>query len=402
MDYSNIFPPFILEYYVEGMEEVLEEDAFASDKENNFVNNNVYGDRGLNGDNDNILKSASGVAVEDLLDFYDVSSSETFYEADIDRLVIDGFPDTIQTGEQTKTEQLNLSGIYFDKAVFETIINTPHPNLRTLDVSNSNGIYDEECLLKLFKLVDSLPNLEHINISYVEFESPKYKSNMKFANELWKTLAKNALVNMPKLNRITAYGFPIKYPSHAIEIMNGGVGIEAITHTMNGAETILKAVEDSEIIQASNLCDTWSRLINRKSTLAVLNDGTCRNDMFLDSLVPLYIKVDVSSLDGIGIEHYMGRVSTEEAIVTFFPYFCARGRQSNKKLDKVEKSVLYDLCERADKDLQKEKFEALSCEIEFLARTLFGGCEMSTNGDFHEKYKRVSGLIKMRRKINKK
>lgn len=371
MECGNIFPslsPHIMDYYMEGMEEVFDEDAFP------------------------------------LL-------SGTFYESDIDRLVIDGFPDTDQAGrieQRTEMEHLNLSGLDLRKVGYDQpalVIAVYHPNLRTLDMSNAHGLENEECLLDIFRYGNILPHLEHIDISYVSFVKPRYASHGAFAGTLWRTLADNLLVNMSKLNRITAYGFPIRHSRHAAKIVAGGVEIEANTYSLKGAKTILKAREGSESIGASNLCHTWSRLINRRSTLAVLNDGTCRNKEFLDSLVPPYIEVDVSSLDNTGSLHYLARVSTEEAVVAFFPYFCARERVESKRLDETEKRVLKNLCERAAKDLSPEKFESLSCRIELFAITLLADCQPSTVEDarrvFGAGFDRICVLYRIRFLVNK-
>lgn len=405
MDGSNIFPSCILDYYLEGMEDILNEEILEEG-----ADSCIYENIDLDCDNDFVAKDVTAVADADLLKLYEASSLESFYESDTDRLVVDGLPDTVREDrceQRTEVEHLNLSGLNLRKVAYshiDSVISVYHNNLRTLDMSNAYGIYDEECLLNLFKLDNVLPHIEHIDISYVEFETPRYNSNKEFARVLWETLAENVLNKMPNLNRFTAYGFPIRHTRHAAKIVAGGVNIEANTYSVTGAENILKAREGAGSIGASNLCHTWSRLVNRRSTLAVLDNGTCRNDMFLDSLVPPYIEVDVSSLDN-GSLHYLARVSTEEAIMAFFPYFWARGRDIGKVLNDTERGVLKNLCDRASTDLSEEKFRTLSCQIEFFACTLLEECKPSTASDvrriFGEGHKRVSILQNVRHIINK-
>ncbi|KAK3887308.1 hypothetical protein Pcinc_008572 [Petrolisthes cinctipes] len=269
-------------------------------------------------------------------------------------------------------ESLDLSGNEltgdldkYKELAFEVCI--VHPNIKSINISNTYGVRDEERILKLFRISDTLLQLEHIDISYVQFSAPLYSPKRVFARHMWRTIAEHASKNMPNLRSVTTYGFPIKSGRDAIQIMSKGIAINANTTSVNGAEKILKRVPE-DVAERSNLCNTWSNLVVDKKTHL---SGYAVDDEFLDTVVPQYIKMDVTSscLEEVNVVEFLTNVPVEVAILSFFPYFCNVG---DRELTCKEVDVLYTLCHRIKKELLSDVTTRYSNQIELFVSLLSG------------------------------
>ncbi|KAK3874385.1 hypothetical protein Pcinc_020680 [Petrolisthes cinctipes] len=172
---------------------------------------------------------------------------------------------------------------------------------------------------------------------------------------------------MPNLRSVTAYGFPIKSGRDAIQIMSKGIAINANTTSVNGAENILKHVP-GDVAERSNLCNTWSKLVVDKKTHL---SGYAVDEEFLDTVVPQYIKMDVTSscLEEVNVVEFLTNVPVEVAILSFFPYFCNVG---DRELTRKEVDVLYTLCHRIKKELVSDVTTRYSNHIELFVSLLSG------------------------------
>ncbi|KAK3874386.1 hypothetical protein Pcinc_020681 [Petrolisthes cinctipes] len=160
-------------------------------------------------------EDASEVAFLDLMDSY--------YDSEDKRLVIDEsacFPPSTDDDNDFPVlsyedivsnlpEQISLSDeltkVFFDNNTIESLVLSGneltgdldkykelafevcvvHPNIKSINISNTYGVRDEERILKLFRISDTLLQLEHIDISYVHFSAPLYSPNRVFARRLW-------------------------------------------------------------------------------------------------------------------------------------------------------------------------------------------------------------------------
>lgn len=237
--------------------------------------------------------------------------------------------------------------------------------LKTLNLANSYGVNREEELLTLTKL--RMDQLEHFDISFMEFASPDYPSKKEFAKKLWKHVADYACVNWPNLKTVSAFGFDID-KRNAIEISTSAKNIEAINATVPSARTSrdILAAFPRELAKRSNLCQSWDKIVE------ILNAGY----EVTDDVIPEKIDIDIQFCENMASDALHRRLffdingstyftSYQMYAKIFFVYFLALTQERDMK--DSEALLLSELC---CKVVSMRETDAVKIETEFFIESL--------------------------------